>query len=204
MKTFRLTLGYYAIDSVLVILSRYLKREKMIVEEQHVITISYELRENDKNGELMERMDHNYPFVFLFGTGKLLAAFEAHLEGLAEGDTFDFILPPEKAYGPMRADFVVTVERSLFEQHGEMPVSVRKDNYVTLTDDLGVAHNGVIIGFDDHKVKVDLNHSMAGKYLHFKGVILKIRPATVDELVRKHYIQEGGVHRPDFGEGDLF
>jgi FKBP-type peptidyl-prolyl cis-trans isomerase 2 len=45
---------------------------------------------------------------------------------------------------------------------------------------------------------------MAGKHLHFKGVILKIRAATLDELVRKHYIQEGGVHRPDFGEADLF
>jgi len=176
----------------------------MVVEGQHVITIAYELREKDKAGELMERMDINYPFVFLYGTGKLLPAFEAHLQGLEEGDIFDFILSPEEANGTIRADFVVKVDRKLFQQEGQMPVTIRKNNFITLTDNVGEAHNGVIVDYDEHEVKIDLNHSMAGKHLHFKGVILKIRPATIDELVRKHYIQEGGGHRPNFGESNLF
>lgn len=179
------------------------KNISMIVEEQNVITISYELRENDAGGELMERMDNNYPFVFLFGTGKLLPAFEKKLHGLQEGDSFEFTLSPNEAYGPNRADFIVKVPREVFTQEGQIPVRVEKDVFVTLTDDMGDQHNGVIIDYNEEEVKVDLNHSMAGMTLHFKGVILKIREATVDELVRNHYIQAGGVRRPDFGEGQV-
>ena len=34
---------------------------------------------------------------------------------------------------------------------------------------------------------------MAGKTLHFSGVVLNIRKATVDELIRKSYIEEDGL-----------
>lgn len=173
----------------------------MIVEEQNVITIAYELREGSASGELMERMDANYPFKFLFGTGKLLPAFEQHLEGLAEGETFDFVLSPEEGYGPVESGNIVEVPRSAFVIDGAVPPNlIVEGNFIALTDDLGETHLGKILSYTDTHVKVDFNHSMAGKSLHFKGVILDIRPATIDELVRRHYIEEDGVRRPDFGE----
>ena len=72
----------------------------MIVEEQNIITLSYELRNGGPQGELLERMDANYPFKFYFGSGRLLPAFEKQLEGLEEGQPFQFTLPPEQGYGP--------------------------------------------------------------------------------------------------------
>ena len=42
---------------------------------------------------------------------------------------------------------------------------------------------------------LDANHALAGKSLFFSGAILNVRKATVDELVRKQYIEEGGVRR---------
>ena len=176
----------------------------MFVEEQNVVTLSYELRENHLDGELLERMDHNYPFIFLFGSGKLLPSFEAKLLGLEEGAQFEFTLKPEEAYGPIRADHVVSVPRTVFEQSGELPVQIQEGVMVSLSDDLGNRHNGSIVSFNEEEVRVDLNHSMAGKHLHFKGVVLNIRPATIDELIRKHYIQAGGVHRPDFGQEEIW
>ncbi len=170
----------------------------MIVEEHNVITITYELREGGPRGELMERMDVNYPFKFLFGTDKLLPAFEANLYGLAADDSFAFTLPPEEAYGPVEAGNIIDVPRSAFQGLGEN--FLIKGNCVTLTDDLGEAHNGRILSWDDHAVKVDFNHAMAGRTLHFAGTVLHIRKATVDELVRRHYIEEDGLRRPDFGE----
>lgn len=172
-----------------------------VIEEQQVVTLTYELREEGPQGELLERMDANYPFIFLFGTGKLLRAFEDHLFGLGEEDAFEFVLSPGEAYGPVRSSDIVSVPIHAFKIDGEVPANMLVEgNYVALTNDEGQTYNGKILTWDDQQVKVDFNHAMAGKTLHFKGAVLNIRPATIDELVRKHYIENDGVRRPDFGE----
>lgn len=163
----------------------------MQVEDHQVVTITYELRENDQAGELLERMDANYPFTFLFGTGALLPAFEANLEGLTERDSFEFTLKPKEAYGAVMQGNIIDVPRAVFQVDGAEPANlVVKDSFIKLTDDQGAMHHGKILDFNDLAVKVDFNHVMAGKTLHFKGAILHIRKATVDELIRKHHIPE--------------
>ncbi|MEM9846454.1 MAG: FKBP-type peptidyl-prolyl cis-trans isomerase [Bacteroidota bacterium] len=161
------------------------------IEDNKVVTITYELRENNNKGELMERMDANYPFTFLFGTGALLPAFEAALEGLSEKDSFEFVLASNEAYGKVEEANIVNVPRAVFQVEGaEPPNLVVKDNFVALTDDMGETHHGKILDFNNLMVKVDFNHVMAGKNLHFKGAILNIRAASVDEIIRKHHIPE--------------
>lgn len=163
----------------------------MKVDEQCIVTIAYELREDDAKGELVEIMDANWPFKFYFGSGKLLPAFEDHLHGLQEGDTFRFTLAPEQAYGYARNSEIIDLSMDLFEQSPETPLE--KGKYITVTDDQGGQHNGQILSWTNTTVKVDFNHAMAGKTLHFSGVILHVRSATVDELIRKSYIKEDGV-----------
>ncbi len=167
-------------------------KQMIRVEEHHVVTITYELRDGNAAGEMMERMDANYPFTFLFGSGALLPEFEQNLYGLTERDSFEFILKAEDAYGEIEKGNILDIPRSVFQVDGvEPPNLLVKDNFVRLTDDEGNHHNGKILDFNDFKVKVDFNHVMAGKDLHFKGAILNIRKATVDELIRQHYIPEG-------------
>lgn len=174
----------------------------MTIEEQTVVTISYELREHNAGGELLERMDVFWPFKFLFGAGKLLPAFEEKLWGLTEEDTFEFVLTPKEAYGPVEPGNIIEVEREIFKVDGqELPNMMVEGNYVNLVDDLGEAHQGKILSMSNTHVKVDFNHAMAGKTLHFKGVVLSIRKANIDELVRNHHIEEDGIQRPDFKEG---
>ena len=173
----------------------------MVIEEHNVITIAYELRDGGPQGELMERMDVHWPFKFLFGTGKLLPAFEENLRGLSEEDTFEFILQPGEAYGLIQKGNVIDVPIKAFEVDGKIPPNlIVEESYVSLVDDTGESHKGKILSYTDTHVKVDFNHSMAGKQLHYKGVVLDIRKATIDELILKHYIQEDGIHRPDFGD----
>lgn len=163
----------------------------MTVDEQCIVTISYELRENNAEGQLIEVMDANWPFKFYFGSGKLLPAFEGQLQGLEEGETFAFTLPPEQAYGKISQSEVIELPVHMFQNNPDNLLS--KGSYVTVTDDQGDQHNGKILSWDEQRVRVDFNHAMAGKTLHFSGVILNIRPATVDELIRKSYIKEDGV-----------
>jgi len=168
----------------------------MQIEEDHVVTLSYDLLENGPQGGLLERMDANYPFVFLYGTGNLLPRFEEELYGLKEGETFSFTLSPEEAYGQPDNEQVIRLPRHAFQQPGLLA----EGNHVSVTDEQGQVLHGVIRSFDDQTVEVDFNHVMAGKTLHFQGVVLRIRKATVDELIRKHYIPEDGSHRPAPGE----
>lgn len=166
----------------------------MIVEEQHIITLSYEVREGGPGGPIVERMDVHYPFKFLFGTGRLLPAFEQRLAGLSERDTFDFTLAPDQAYGFVEDDNQLDVPMALFRDSPDLsPEELQKGSFITLTDDHGQSHNGKIISWTDDAVSIDFNHALAGKTLHFKGVILNIRKATVDELIRGSYIEEDGL-----------
>lgn len=174
----------------------------MYVEEQNVVTLTYRLYEDGPTGELLEQMDANHPFSFLFGTGKLLPAFEAHLEGLAEHDSFAFTLSPAEAYGPVRVDHIVAVPLSLFQDEAGRPREdlLIKGNFVALTDDQGETHHGRVESWNDESVTIDFNHAMAGLTLYFEGTILRIRPATVDELIRRHYIQDDGLRHEESDE----
>lgn len=162
--------------------------DKFIVEENNVVTATYELRNAGPNGKSLEQMDARYPFVFLFGATKLLSGFEENLRGLKEGEGFEFMLPPEEAYGPRLRENVMDVPRTAFEEG-----MLIEDNYVMLTEDnTGEKFNGKIISWNDEMVKVDFNHAMAGRTLHFKGTILHIRPASVEELIQGRVIIEDG------------
>jgi FKBP-type peptidyl-prolyl cis-trans isomerase SlyD len=161
----------------------------MQVEENRVISISYILKEENAEGELLEVMNEKYPFVFLFGTGKLLPAFEENLKGLKDGEKFSFRLDVEEAYGEPKDEYCVNIPKKAFEVNGEIPPDLLVINQqINVTDDQGGQHTGRIMEYDDDTVRVDLNHAMAGKNLYFEGTILNVREASIDELVRKHYI----------------
>ena len=64
----------------------------MEVTKDKVVSLTYELRVDNNQGEIIETVDRNSPLTFLFGTGSLLPKFEDYLAGLKIGDAFDFNL----------------------------------------------------------------------------------------------------------------
>ncbi len=169
---------------------------KLIIEENRVVTLTYELRNGNADGELLERMDARYPFIFLFGTGKLLQSFEENLRGLSSDDAFEFTLTANQAYGKWNILNVLKIDKEDFNRASDVPDTyIKIGNMVNLTDDEGLRHTGKIIGIETAKIEVDFNHVMVDKDLHFKGAVLAIREASVDELVQKHYIEKDGVRR---------
>jgi len=55
----------------------------MKVGNQKVVSLTYELRQNDAAGEIIQKVEKDRPFVYLFGVGGLLPKFEESLSGLA-------------------------------------------------------------------------------------------------------------------------
>ncbi len=169
--------------------------KKMIIEKNSVVSLTYELRSPDANGEVVEISDKNHPLVFLFGTGGMLESFERHLAGLKKGDEFHFTLESHEAYGDIEADAVVDLPIENFMVDGKLPEDVLTPGKVlTMQDQDGYPLRGVVKSRSLETVKMDFNHPMAGKNLNFKGNILEIRKASAEELSHGHVHGPGGHH----------
>ncbi len=148
------------------------------------IAASYQLYDvSEGKNELLEETTEDQPFDFISGMGIALETFENQLVGLKEGDTFDFTIAPAEAYGDYYADHVADLEKSVFTRNGKFD-----DEYiyvgaiVPLQNEEGERFNGHVLEITDTTVKMDFNHPLAGKTLHFKGEIKKIHEATTEEM----------------------
>lgn len=138
---------------------------------------------NSGNPELIERTTSERPLSFIFGTGMMLTKFEGNLLGLEVNDTYDFIIADEDAYGTYNDEYVVELDRSLFEVNGRFDADmVCEGNRIPLMDTEGNHMNALVVSVTADKVTVDLNHPLAGKALHFKGKITEVREATDEDL----------------------
>jgi len=169
----------------------------MTIEDHKIVTLTYEVRDGGPQGTLLERMDVNYPFIFMFGVGKMLPAWERRIFGLKPGMGFSFQLAPEDAYGVPDKKHILEMPVRLFQNEREQlePDLLVEGQFVTLTDANGKAVNAKILRWNEETVTLDANHALAGKSLFFAGAILNIREATVDELVQKRFIDSDGVRR---------
>ena len=173
----------------------------MIVEQNKVVELTYELRVNGKNGEIIEKVEKESPLTFIFGRGNLLPDFESNISGLNVGDTFNFKLDPEKAYGNISEEAIADLPKNLFEIDGKIDDNILKvGNNVPMQDNSGNRLNGLVMEIGDDIVKMDFNHPLAGDTLYFSGTVATIRDATKEELDHGH-VHKSGSH-PCGGGGD--
>ena len=112
----------------------------------------------------------------------MLPKFEQNLEGLSQGDMYDFELSAEDAYGVKDEGAVAELPTDMFIGTSLPAV----DSILPLQDNEGNQFKARVTIVSDAVVSVDLNHPMAGQDLHFKGMILNVREATQEELAHGH------------------
>jgi len=152
-----------------------------------VVSIIYELRKSNTDGEIIESLDSDRPLQFIFGRGNLLPAFEDNLKGLKSGDRFNFLLKSEDAYGSVQSNAIIDIPISVFEIDGKIDHNILQlGKTVPMMDREGRHLNGKIckIGLDN--VTMDFNHPMAGIDLYFSGKVVDIRNPTEEELMHGH------------------
>jgi FKBP-type peptidyl-prolyl cis-trans isomerase SlyD len=155
----------------------------MKIENNKMVSLVYELRENDSNGRMLETLDDSRPLTFIYGTGRLLPVFESNISLLKKGDVFRFKLNSEMAYGDKREEMIINVPVSVFETNGKINEDIcRVGNEVPMTDSEGNPLTGIINEITDTFVRMDFNHPMAGIDLFFSGKIVDVREATENEL----------------------
>lgn len=161
----------------------------MKIEPKHVVSLTYDLYVPQDNGteEFVESATEEQPLTFLYGAGQMLPKFEENLSTLSTGDSYDFNLAAEDAYGEYDQEAVASLPKQMF-QGTDIP---EVGSIVPLQDNNGNHFQGKVVSIAEDAVIVDLNHPMAGQALHFKGKILNVRPATPEELSHGH------AHGPD-------
>ncbi len=155
----------------------------MTKSEAKVIALTYELREGGPDGKVLEAVKEDQPIEFLFGAGQLNQSFENNVKDLNEGDSFDFLISSEKAYGPVNDKAIVDLPKSIFVLDGKLAEDLLvKGNIINMEDKEGNPHRGKVMNIGEEKVKMDFNHPLAGMDLHFNGQIIKKREPTEEEL----------------------
>ena len=169
------------------------------------MSISYSLY-IDEEGEkrLVEETKSGQPFQFISGFGIALDAFEQQLTPLEVGAEFDFALTKDQAYGDYRDDMRLELEREVFSINGHFDHEhVYQEAIIPLQNEEGNRFYGRVVEVGEDKVKIDLNHPLAGETLYFKGKVLENREATEDEIshLMKHLTGGCGGHCGDCDSG---
>jgi len=156
----------------------------MKIERNTFVSLTYQLRLNGADGELIEETGNENPLEFVFGAGRMLEMFEQKLEGLGAGDAFNFELKADEAYGDINDDAIVDLPKNIFEVNGSIDEEMLSvGNTVPMQDAHGNRLNGIVLEVTDELVKMDFNHPLAGDDLFFSGSVIAVREATEDELM---------------------
>ena len=168
----------------------------MKIAQNTVVEFVYEL---EVDGQVVDHTVKERPLDYIHGTGSLLPKLEEHIEGMVAGDKFDVTLSPADGYGEVDPQRVIDLPKAAFEVNGE----IREDllvpgNTIPMMNSMGGVIPGVVLEVTEDSVKMDLNHRMAGKTLHFTGEIVSVREATEKELtegLHGEYVHTcGGCH----------
>ena len=100
------------------------------------------------------------PIPIIVDAGFVLQTLDDTLKEMKVGEKKTVELPPEKAFGERRIDYIRLLPLSVFKQQNIIPTP---GNFVTI-DKL----QGKVISIDGCRVKIDFNHPLAGKTLEYE------------------------------------
>jgi len=150
-----------------------------------MVTLTYDLRVDDENGEVVEQATETKPLEFLYGAGAMLPKFESQLAGLREGEPFTIKLSSNDAYGDVNEDAVVELPKHVFLVNGKFDDElITIGNTVPMMSSNGQRLNGLVMEVNEEIVKMDFNHPLAGEDLFFAGKVVAVREASDDEVAQ--------------------
>ena len=158
------------------------------VQDGCVVTIRFSLFSED--GEELHESPSDDPLEYLHGAGNILTGLEECLSGKAVSDTFDLVLPPDKAFGVSDPTKVQYVPREAFPSDAQLEVGMQ----FGAEDQDGTVVPVWITSVEADRVTINGNHPLSDQSLRCEGEVLAIRRATSEEIEHGHVHGEGHVH----------
>ena len=155
----------------------------MTISKDKMVSVTYELKLDGKEGEVFEKAGKDSPLVFLYGSGMMLPAFENALLNKQANDTFEISIAAVDAYGEVNEEAIVELPKHIFMVDGKIDEElIAPGNSVPMMSTSGQRMEGLVVSVDENTVQMDFNHPLAGEDLHFTGEVLEVRDATPEEL----------------------
>jgi FKBP-type peptidyl-prolyl cis-trans isomerase SlyD len=149
----------------------------MHIAKDCFIIIEYDLRLED--GSFLKGENGPVSMNFVAGYAQVLPGLESRLMGTPEGAETEFAVPAAEAFGEHDPDQVKTLSFDAFPAGRNL----RPGTWVSAKNGTtGAEYGYFVIEKTDASVTVDYNHPLAGKDLHYRLKVIKVRPALPEEL----------------------
>ncbi|WP_163559809.1 peptidylprolyl isomerase [Halomonas sp. NO4] len=151
----------------------------MMIAPQRVVTLHYVL--SDERGHVLDdSRGRAKPLEYLHGHDNILPGLESVLDGHETGASLEVTLAPGDAYGERDEALVREVDRNAFPVE-ELTAGMR---FQTPGDD--GPEIVTVLDVADERVRIDTNHPLAGRTLHYRLEVLEVREANRAELAKGH------------------
>ena len=161
--------------------------EELKVDDGQVVSLHYTLH---VDGQVVDSSEGREPLQFIQGMGHIIRGLEHKLYDMKIGEKKDVVVAPKDGYGELDPEAIIEVPRVEFPPNVPLEVGIGLE----LRDDQDNPMYGRIERVDDKNVRLNMNHPLAGKELHFSVQIANLRPASEEEVSHGHVHGEGHGH----------
>ncbi|HKU37829.1 MAG TPA: peptidylprolyl isomerase [Polyangiales bacterium] len=157
----------------------------MPIRAQQVVSIEYTLK--DDEGRTLDTSEGRPPLAYMHGAGNIVAGLEKALDGKDVGDVLDVKVSPEEGYGTYVSGLVRNIPvRKLPDGRGQVGMRFH------LRGAEGGPRVFTVTQIKGDYARVDGNHPLAGKTLHFHVKVVDVRDPSAEELAHGHVHGPGG------------
>jgi FKBP-type peptidyl-prolyl cis-trans isomerase SlyD len=116
---------------------------------------------------------------FVVGYDQILPSLEHQLLGVEEGAQLNFVIPAQEAFGEHLAHLVQCKDFQEFPRGRDLPVGKW---VVALNEYTQARYSYFVQDKTEEQIVIDYNHPLAGKDLYYSLSVVKVRPASPEEL----------------------
>lgn len=161
--------------------------EETKVDDGQVVSMHYTLQ---VDGKVVDSSEGGEPLEFIQGMGHIIPGLEHQLYDMKVGEGKQVVVTPKDGYGEINTEAYMDVPRGAFPPN----VPLEMGTELELKDQAGNPVYARIEQVSEENVRLDMNHPLAGKELHFDVKITSLRPATDEEVSHGHVHLAGGGH----------
>jgi FKBP-type peptidyl-prolyl cis-trans isomerase SlyD len=161
--------------------------EDLKVKDGHVVSMKYTLK---VDGEIADSSEGREPLEFVHGAGNIIPGLEREMTGMAIGESKEVVVAAVDAYGEEDEKAFMEVPREQFPE--EIPLKVGTE--LQVQNQAGQPMYARIDMVGEKSVRLDFNHPLAGKDLHFSVKVIGLREATDEEKEHGHVHGSGHAH----------
>lgn len=151
------------------------------IQEGQVVTLGYTLKVDGNVIDTSEG-EGNAPVQFIQGAEQIVLGLENALYGMAVGESKEVVVQAAEGYGEYDPEAFADVPRSEFPPK----IPLEPGIILHMRDNEDEEYEATVVSVNKDTVRLNFNHALAGKELHFSVKILEIREATPEELEHGH------------------